>query len=655
METDASDYVIAGVLSQYNNHPDGKCLLHPVAFYSRRMTPAECNYKIHDKELLAIIVAFEEWRRYLISTPDPIRVITDHKNLEYFTTTKALNRRQARWSEKLAEYNFQISYRPGTQGGKPDALTRRSGDLPKEGDKRLLDMQKAILKPENFKLLTVSPRQHLPEILSVSTMNLESEIEDAQKVDTLCNSIRKALLDNSTRHADVPLAECSIDDNIIKIFGLILVPDNPGLQKKIIDLCHAHPALGHPGRAKTFEIVTRSYWWPKVRKTIARYVNNCDTCARCKPARHAPYGQLKTLEVPQRRWKDISIDFVTGLPTSKECTAILVVVDRLSKMVHFIATTETLTAGGLAALFRDHIWRLHGIPSSITSDRGSLFTSEFWKHLSQLLETKRNLSTAFRPQTDGQTERTNANMEQYLRMYCNYQQDNWVELLSMAEFAMNNTKSATTGMTPFFANYGFHPDYTVQKVRPSPPPDSPEVVQYVDRLQNLDDYLHAEITWMQDAQAEAANQRLLPAPVYHVGDEVWLHRRFIRTTRPSSKLDYKKLGRFKILEKVSSHAYKLDLPPSMKVHPVFHVSLLEPAFSDPLSGQKNPPPQPIIVDGEEEWLVEKIVSYRIRHGKLQYLVKWTGYNELTWEPADSFTNTNFIEQFHLDHPEAPAP
>ena len=200
-------------------------------------------------------------------------------------------------------------------------------------------------------------------------------------------------------------------------------------------------------------------------------MNNCDICARCKPARHAPYGQLKTLEVPQRRWKDISIDFVTGLPTSKECTAILVVVDRLYKMDHFIATTETLTAGGLATLFRDHIWRFHGIPSSITSDRGSLLTTEFWKHLSQLLETKRNLSAAFRPQTDGQTERTNANMEQYLRIYCNYQQDNWVELLSMAEFAMNNTKSATTGLTPFFAKYGFHPDYTVQKVRPSPPPN----------------------------------------------------------------------------------------------------------------------------------------------------------------------------------------
>ena len=120
-------------------------------------------------------------------------------------------------------------------------------------------MQKAILKTENFKLLAVSPQHQPPEILSVSTINLESEIEDAQKIDTLCNSIRKALLDNSTRHADVPLAECSIDDYIIKVFGLVLVPDNPGLQTKIIDLCHANPAPGHPGQAKTFEIVTRSY------------------------------------------------------------------------------------------------------------------------------------------------------------------------------------------------------------------------------------------------------------------------------------------------------------------------------------------------------------------------------------------------------------
>ena len=114
------------------------------------MTPAECNSEIHDKELLVFVVAYEEWRRCLISTPEPIRAITDHKNLEYFSTTKALNHRQALWSAELVEYNIQICYRPGTKGEKPDALTRRSGDLPKEGDKRLLDMQKAILKPKFF-------------------------------------------------------------------------------------------------------------------------------------------------------------------------------------------------------------------------------------------------------------------------------------------------------------------------------------------------------------------------------------------------------------------------------------------------------------------------------------------------------------------------
>ena len=370
-----------------------------------------------------------------------------------------------------------------------------------------------------------------------------------------------------------------------------------------------------------------------MRKTIARYVNNCDTCSRVKPVRRAPYGCLKPLQVPQRRWESIAMDFITGLPVSNGFNAILVVIDRLTKMAHFMPTHDTVDAPGLAKLLQDNIWRLHGIPSSIISDRGSLFTSIFWKSLSKLLKTEINLSTAFHPQTDGQTERTDAALEQYLRIYSNYQQDNWVDLLTTAEFAFNNTVSATTGMTPFFANYQQHPRWEFD-LHPEAKKPAPEIVkEYADKLKNLVEYLTSEIKFHQQAQAEFANKKRLPAPIYKIGDEVWLLRRFINTTRPSNKLDHKRLGRFKIIAKIGSHAYKLALPPSMKVHPVFHVSLLEPAASDPLPGQTNPPALPIEVDGELHWEVDEILDSRLRRKRLQYLVKWIGDSHPTWEPA----------------------
>jgi hypothetical protein len=666
IECDSSDHVCAGILSQ--RHPVGdKFVLHPVAFYSKKMSPAECNYGIGDKELLAIIYSFQEWRHYILGSEIPILVLSDHLNLQSFMEKKLLNRRQARWAVQLSEYNFSIVFRPGVQNKKADSLTRRSGDRPKEGDSRGRPISN-LLSPEDFLEFDVYSDK-LPQKFSISSASLASfSISDipisfrdlivsSLTKDTLGQEIIKALETNQSRHPKVPLSECSYASNLLSVYGLIYVPNDEDLQRRIIQHIHDHPASGHPGTAATYELLSRSYWWPGMRKTVARFIRNCDTCARIKPVRHPPFGFLKSLEIPQRRWEDISCDFIVGLPDSNGYNAIWVIVDRLTKMAHFVPCRDDYDSKKFAELFVQWVFRLHGLPSSVVSDRGSVFTSRFTRELCKILKIKQKLSTAFHPQTDGQTERINAILEQYLRGYCNYQQDDWLDFLSLAEFSHNNKISSTTGLTPFFANYGYHPRY--EFLAADDKPKQKALKSFVDQLDQLEKHIQAEITWANAAYSEQADQHRSAPPVLNPGDEVWLLSRHIRTQRPSKKLDFKRLGRFKILERVGTHAYKLELPPTMKVHPVFHVSLLEPVATDPLPGQVQPPPPPVVVDGDLEWEVEEILDSRRRPkkgGKLQYYVKWYGEYQPTWEPAANLQHSaKLIRKFHEQYPKKPRP
>jgi transposase InsO family protein len=351
------------------------------------------------------------------------------------------------------------------------------------------------------------------------------------------------------------------------------------------------------------------------------------------------------------------MDFITGLPENDGNNALWVVVDRLTKMAHFVPCSDTLQPQGLADLFVKHVVRPHGLPTGIISDRGSLFTSKFWTRVSQALGISRDLSTAFHPETDGQTERVNAILEQYIRAYCSYQQDDWNRLLPIAEFSYNNTQSETIKTTPFFANYGYHPRFTPDLGTQSD--EIPEISEYAAALTQLHAELRAEITQAQMAQAEQANKKRYPDPVLKPGDTVWLKRKNIRTTRPSSKLDHKQIGPYTILERVGSRAYKLDLPATVKLHPVFHISLLEPTTTtEPIPGHQQPPPPPVIVDEHQEWEVEEILDSRRHRNQLQYRVKWTGFHDTdkTWYPARNFKNSpDAIRQFHEQYPAKPKP
>jgi len=389
-----------------------------------------------------------------------------------------------------------------------------------------------------------------------------------------------------------------------------------------------------------------------MRDKIKRYVKNCHTCQRTKVVRHAPYGLMKPNEAPNRLWKSISIDFITDLPNSEGDDTILIVIDRLTKMAHRLPCTKEINAQQFSELFVREIFRQHGLPKDIITDRGSVFTSDLLKETTKQLGIERRLSTAFHSQTDGQTERTNSTLEQYLGAFVNYQQDNWKGLLPMAEFTYNNGHQESIKHSPFFANYGINPEYqTIGHHMQGQiiPPES---------MSQLHDTLQVERTEAQLRHKKYYDEGRKPDPNLQSGDMVWLLPRKIRTTRLCKKLNYKKIGPFKILAKIGESTYKLDLPPSMRIHNTFQISLLELYHDDKFPSQRTQPPPPIILKGEPEYELEEIIDSRLHYGKLQYRAKWTGYppeHDEVWYPYDNFEKADIAkQQFHQMYPRKPS-
>jgi hypothetical protein len=458
IETDASDYALAAILSQVKSNGE----IHSVTYLSRTFSDTELNYDTHDKELMAIYEAFKTWRHYLEGTKIPIDVITDHKNLEYFCTTRILSRRQARWSTFLSGFNMVIRFRPGRLGTKPDALTRRSDLYPKGEGKPY-----GTVNPQNchpvFSSTQLSASLQATVMLLVALHGIITmDIEELQKdilatydTDPAVQSFR-ADSDNSK------YLRWSVDDvGFIRINQWILVPESGDLRFRILQSFYDHPISGHFGVNKTLSVIQQEYTWPNIQDFVAEYVKSCITCVRSKAKQHKPYGLLRQPPVPLCPWESISMDFIEQLPDSEGFTTILVVVDRFTKQALFIPTHDTITSAQLAELFIIHVFSKHGIPSHVTSNRGSEFVSRFFRSLGKALNMKFQFTSGYHPEGDRQTERVNQTLEQYLRIYCNFQQDNWHTLLPVAEFCYDNTLSSTTGVSPFFANKGYNPAFTV--------------------------------------------------------------------------------------------------------------------------------------------------------------------------------------------------
>jgi len=697
IETDSSDFVSAGILSQMHNG-----ILRPVAFFSKKLSPTECNYMIYDKELLAIIRSFETWRPEAtsIAPENPIKVFTDHKNLEYFMTTKQLNRRQARWAEFLSEFNFKIMYRPGKQGEKPDILTRRSQDFPKGfNDERRHQQVQTLLQDhqldEDLKMAlaalflgkeegnsnpvdddsvedletlgspigelesetTNSTEAQLPDLDSLLTEAYNNDSTTSQLIAAKRQGLRRLprkIIDQGIKLAMGDLEE---KDGRLWVRGRLYIPDDKPTILKIMELYHSTPIAGHPGIRGMHRQLLKHFYWPKMKEDCAQYVNNCAKCNRGKPRNIKKQGLLNPLPVPQHKWVDLSMDFITNIPP---CTRrgrtyrhLLVVVDRLTKGRHYEPLTS-LDVDEVYDAMNRRIFCVHGLPLSIVSDRGKQMVSRLWTRVCQRRGIKIKLSSAQHPETDGQTEITNRFLKGYLRNYVNYLQDNWVDYLPDAEFMANNFVNESIGITPFFADKGYHPRTGLE------PPGAYEgrgraeiekADKITERVKNMREWLQDQLVWAQEEYAKYANRSRQPHPEYKIGDKVYVDARHFAAERPSRSLGQKYAGPWPIKRVIDNKAYEVELPDYLEksgLTPIFHPWKLHLAPSDPYPGQELEPQGPILItenpdnSDESEWEVLEVVDCRKtkRFGiqyKATFVGNWDEWNSNPpWQPWSDF-------------------
>jgi hypothetical protein len=508
IECDASGVGIGAVLMQ-----DSK----PIAYFSEKLKGAALNYSTYDKELYALVRALQIWQHYLWSREFIIH--SDHQSLKFLRSQGKLQKRHAKWLEFIEMFPYVIKYKHGKENIVADALSRRYA--------LLTSLQTKLLGFEMIKSLYANDSDfgHVWESCSTHAFG-DYYMHDGYlfKKNKLC----------------VPM--CS-------------------LREMLVRESHGGGLMGHFGVKKTLEILQEHFYWPKMKHDVQSV---CDKCISCKQAKSKvmPHGLYTPLPVPDQPWVDVSMDFVLGLPRSPGGKdSIFVVVDRFSKMAHFIACSKTNDATHIADLFFKEVVRLHGLPRTIVSDRDVKFLSHFWRTLWNKLGTKLLFSTVAHPQTDGQTEVVNRTLTTLLRAIIQKNLKNWEKCLPHVEFAYNRTFHSTTSYSPFEIVYGFNP-LTPLDILPLPTNEFANLdgQKKADAIRELHAKVRANIEKKNKQYAKQANKGRVKV-TFESGDWVWVHMRRERfPNQRKSKLNPRGDGPFQVLEKINDNAYKLDLP-----------------------------------------------------------------------------------------------
>jgi len=570
-----------------------------IAYASRQLKKHEENYTTHDLELGAIMFALKIWRHYLYGSR--FIAFTDHKSLKHIFEQKDLNMRQRRWMETLSDYDCDIRYHEGKANVVADALSRKFQEKPKRVRALRIDLRFDLIE----------------QIKSVQ----ETAINDnKEKLKGMVKDLEKDT------------------DGIWKFQKRIWVPIQGNLRERILKEAHHSKYTIHPGKDKMYQDLKRTFWWMRMKNDIADYISKCLTCSQVKVVHQRTAGLLQQLEMPEWKWELITMDFVTKLPTTRKGNdTIWVIVDRLTKSAHFLPMKETFKMEQLAKLYVDRIVSLHGVPLSIVSDRDSRFTSHFWKSFQIAMGTRLNLSTAYHPQTDGQSERTIQTLEDMLRACVIDYGGNWDEHLPLVEFSYNNSYHTSINAAPFEALYGRKCRTPVYWAEVGEKPLSgPDIVQETtDKVIQVKERLKAA----RDRQKSYADNRRRPLE-FQVGDKVLLKvspwKGVIRFDK-KGKLSPRYVGPFPIIKRIGPVAYQLELPDKMAgIHDVFHVCNLKKCLADE---SLKVPLQDIEVN-EKLKFVEKPLQIEdrkiknLKHRRLKLVkVKWDSQRgpEYTWE------------------------
>jgi hypothetical protein len=608
-----------------------------IAYASRQLKRHEEHYPTHDLELAAVVHALKIWRHYLLG--NTCHMYTDHKSLKYIFTQSELNMRQRRWLELIKDYDLEVHYHPGKANVVADALSRKN------------HCNCITVKPMDYSLCYELEKLNIEIVQQgqLTNVTVESTIKD-QIVSAQRKNSGVAHIKEKVRTGQQ--TDFSIDDaDVLWFKNRLVVPKVPELRQLILDEAHSTRFSIHPGSNKMYQDLKQKFWWTKMKIEIAKYVARCDTCCKVKAVHLKSAGMLQPLPIPSWKWEDISMDFITGLPkTSRGFDSIWVIVDRLTKSSHFIPVKVDYSAITYARIYIARILSLHGVPKTIVSDRGTQFVNKFWRHLHESLGTKLLHSTAYHPQTSGQTERVNQILEDMLRSCALNYSDTWDEWLPLAEFSYNNSYQESIKMAPFEALYGRRCRTPLNWSEPGE-----RWFFGVDLVKQTEEkvrQIQNNLKVAQSRQKSYADKRRRPL-VFQVGDYVYLKvspMKGVSRFGVKGKLAPRYIGPFQIIQQCGKVAYKLKLPEQLSaVHNVFHVSQMKKCLQvhDQVVDVEGVELEPDLTYSEHPVRVldQKDRVTRSRTTKW-YRIQWNQHSEeeATWETED-YLLENFPEFF----------